>query len=60
MGHLVIIASFLFSVLAGLAGLIWEWVGVRRELKHHPEPQNGAGVADALKRKALLSPRPVL
>ena len=30
MGHPVISASCLFSVLAGLAGAMWEWIGVRR------------------------------
>jgi hypothetical protein len=44
-------ALFGFTVLAGLAGAIWEWVGISRLLvRDHPE-ESGAVAYPALRRK---------
>ena len=51
-GSTTLIALFVFTVLAGLAGAIWEWLGITRELKMHGDPQGGPGWDNHLKRKA--------
>jgi hypothetical protein len=48
----MLIALFMFTVFAGLAGALWEWFGISRELKLHGERQDGDGWANHLKRKA--------
>lgn len=57
-GQTMLLSLFLFTVFAGLAGSIWEWIGISRELKLHGEPQNGRGWANALERKAESMARP--
>jgi hypothetical protein len=51
-GQTMLLSLFLFTIFAGLAGAIWEWIGISRELQRHGEPQGGPGWDNHLKRKA--------
>ena len=38
----MLITLFFFTVIAGLAGAVWEWVGISRLLsRDHPETRHG-------------------
>jgi hypothetical protein len=51
-GHVMLLSLFMFTVFAGLAGAVWELVGISRELRLHGEPQSGPGWANSLERRA--------
>lgn len=53
----MLIALFFFTVMAGLAGAVWEWVGISRLLsRDYPETRHGTPYP-ALIRKISITHR---
>lgn len=53
----MLIGLFGFTVLAGLLGAIWEWVGVSRLLVREFPEERGGVAYPALKRKVMETHR---
>ncbi len=53
----MLVVLFLFTVVAGLAGAVWEWVNISRLLiRDHPEERGGSAYP-ALRRKIVETNR---
>jgi hypothetical protein len=55
----MLVALFLITVFAGLAGAVWEWVGITRLLsRDHPETRDGVPYPALTRRVSTTTREP--